>query len=76
MRTNTTHNKIKNALVETFGLDGYKAAFATCQTSKRFGVLEAIAGHDDDDAFTTLILFAAKLANNPKSRAQVKWVVS
>ena len=72
MVTKSDHNKIKNALVKTYGIDGYKEAFERCQTSKRFGTLEAIANHDSDEAFEWLIRASAKIAENPKTKAQLR----
>ena len=60
---------IKNALVVTFGMDGYEAAYEKCLTSKRYAVLEAIAGHDEQ--YGRLIVAAEKIARNPKTRAQI-----
>lgn len=64
-------NKIGNALVVSFGIEGYKAAYERCSTSKRFASLIAIAGHDTDEAWERLIKAAKKLADNPKTRAQI-----
>jgi hypothetical protein len=66
-----TKNKIGNALVETFGLEGYREAYAKCQTSPRFRSLVAIAGHDTQEAWERLVVASAKLANNPKTRAKI-----
>ena len=71
MTTKSDHNKIKNALVRSYGIDGYKDAFSRCQTSRRFGVLEAIASWDSDESFERLVIAAKKIAENPKTRAQV-----
>ena len=69
------HNKIKNALVETFQFEGYEAAFEICKTSPRFGTLEALAGSVgdfDSENWQVLVRFAAKLAYNPSTRAMIK----
>ena len=68
---NATHNVIKNALVVTYGHDGYKEAFDRCQTSKRFCTLESLASHEGDEWFAVLVRFAAVVAKNPKTRAGI-----
>jgi len=65
----TDINKIKNALVETFGHDGLEEAFEKCQSSPRFCVLMAIASRDGSESWEWLIRSAKKIANNPKTRA-------
>jgi len=78
MPSNTTHNKICAAIIETFGFQDYKARFAVCESSPRFPVLEAIANHDEattlenDEWYQRLIRATAMLVNNPKTRAQFK----
>ena len=64
-------NKIENALVDSFGADGYKAAYARCETSPRFGTLVSIAGWHGNLAFCQLIYAAKKLADNPKTRCRL-----
>jgi hypothetical protein len=60
---------IGNALLETFGPDGYKAAYERVVTSKRFASLEALASNDA--MWGRLVEAAAKLAKNPNTRAKL-----
>ena len=64
-------NKIKNALVESFGSENYRAAYAQVIQSPRFGTLAALAGHGGDEAFQRLIIAALKLAKTPKTKAML-----
>lgn len=60
-------NTIENALVESFGLEGFKQAFERCRSSKRFASLVALASTDQ---FDRLVVAAKKLADNPKTAAR------
>ena len=60
---------IENALVETYGMEGYKAAYERCLESIRFPTLLAIASHTEQ--FARLVRAASKISDNPKTRAKV-----
>ena len=62
-------NVVGHALAKTFEIDGYKAAYESCLTSPRFGTLLALAGHSDQ--FDRLVIAAAKVANNPATKANL-----
>lgn len=59
------------ALVESFGMAGFKAAYERCLQSERFPALCSLAVNTPQysDTWPQVVAFAKTLANNPRSRS-------
>lgn len=59
------------ALVESFGLNGFKAAYEKCLQSLRFPALASLAVNTprDSECWPQVVAFAKMLAENPRSKS-------